>query len=167
MLSTFLLLFFLLPRAPSMWIKSFSNLSIADGGVQWTETFGFQNNNFYGMEWTELETQVYLCDGTIGNTVFFGCVGTGGTTPTQIFQGDYTNPDTELNKFPTGSRSETSLDIVYTSLVPGSGALTTMNNNCNSQGYNVFLTQAEVKGSLTNGHSFGWTHLYTITQVFC
>ena len=64
------------------------------------------------MEWAELETQVYLCDGTVGSTILFGCIGSGNTAPTQIFQGDYANPDTGLNKV-REARSEATKHCEY------------------------------------------------------
>ena len=59
-----------------------------------------------------------------------------------------------------------SLDVTYTSSM-SSSALTTMAQLCRTQNYVIFKTEAEVKGSLSSGHGFGWTKLYTITQVYC
>mgnify|MGYP003984007087 CR=1 FL=1 len=163
-LSTFLLMFFLLPRSPEMWLKSYTPLSLNSTSspisATWTETFGFKNSNWYTMNWSDLKIDVYFCD----QPSLWQC--SWETTLPLIFEGSYVNPSTSSDEFTTSSRSSTNVELAYTSTASPS-TLAYMAATCASQGYIILWSQASVEGELKNGRSFGTTYLNGAVLVDC
>ncbi|GMH77933.1 hypothetical protein TL16_g07588 [Triparma laevis f. inornata] len=150
----------MMPRSPEMWLKSYTPVQVSTSGATWTETFGFKNDNWYTMDWTDLEIGVYFCD----SATIWGCYSEGSPL---VFEGSYENPETDNeNKFTTGSRASRDVELSYNSVAPAS-TLAYMTTLCASQGYIIMFSQASVVGKLTNGRSFGTTYLTQAVLVDC
>jgi hypothetical protein len=68
-LAIFLLCFFLIPRTPSVWLKA-NSLKIT--GDYMSGTFSFQNNDYYKVEWSKAEIDMYWVP-ISGSYVFASC----------------------------------------------------------------------------------------------
>lgn len=57
-LATFLLCFFLIPRTPTVWLKNLT-YTVSDDDSVVVGTFAFENNDFYKVEWSDADIEMY------------------------------------------------------------------------------------------------------------
>ena len=159
LLTTFFLLLFLLPRRPVIHYKSSQITgSPQDLPYHLTQTFAFKNNNYYQMEWSDLNLDVFLCQ-VSGTFPYWSleCV----SDP--VGQATYHDG----GEFHTDAREQIDVELDYT-LDLNAQQLALIADLCLTYPYQVvFLSEGSVHAELSNGHSFGNTELNQLAYVNC
>jgi hypothetical protein len=158
MCTLFLCLFFMLPRHPEIHYKSSSITGSPQDTYHLTQKFAFSNNNYYKMEWSDLNLEVFLCQ-VSGTFPFWqlNCV----SDP--VGEASYKDG----GQFHTDARETVNVDLDYT-LDLDVQQLEVVANLCLTFPYQVvFLSVGSVHAELSNGHSFGEMDVNQLAYVDC
>jgi len=156
LLATFLFLFFMLPRSPAIHYKSSQISGSESGGYGLKQTFGFENSNYYKMEWSDLELSVYLC-AVSGSLII----------PLLSCDADSVGSATyqDGGSFHTDARQEVNVELDYKlNLTPTQ--LAEVASLCLTSQV-VFRTLGNVKAELSNGHDFPDQQVSQVAWVTC